>query len=131
MEARQQPVLRQRPQRQGLGIQLLHSLGRVGLALIAGMPGGDPGGLCDRHVAIDAPRAGPFIQVLGPSVRWPGCRSRSTPSRTPSDLGVFVIFICSIWPMLINTAFGVAGCKREWLNVARTLEVRRCAAPSA
>ncbi len=38
--------------------------------------------------------------------------------------GVFVIFICSVWPMLINTAFGVASVKREWLNVASTLEVR-------
>jgi nitrate/nitrite transport system permease protein len=37
--------------------------------------------------------------------------------------GIFVIFICSIWPMLINTAFGVAGVRKEWLNVAKTLEV--------
>jgi nitrate/nitrite transport system permease protein len=37
--------------------------------------------------------------------------------------GIFVIFICSVWPMLINTAFGVASVKREWLNVASTLEV--------
>jgi len=37
--------------------------------------------------------------------------------------GIFVIFICSVWPMLVNTAFGVASVKREWLNVARTLEV--------
>jgi nitrate/nitrite transport system permease protein len=37
--------------------------------------------------------------------------------------GIFVIFICSIWPMLINTAFGVANVRKEWLNVARTLEV--------
>jgi nitrate/nitrite transport system permease protein len=36
---------------------------------------------------------------------------------------VFVIFICSLWPMLINTVFGVASVRREWLNVARTLEV--------
>ena len=36
---------------------------------------------------------------------------------------IFVIFICSIWPMLINTAFGVASVRRDWLNVARTLEV--------
>ncbi|MEK7360724.1 MAG: ABC transporter permease subunit, partial [Pseudomonadota bacterium] len=38
---------------------------------------------------------------------------------------IFVIFICSVWPMLLNTAFGVAGVRREWLNVARTLEVGR------
>ena len=36
---------------------------------------------------------------------------------------IFVIFICSLWPMLINTAFGVAAVRKEWLNVARTLEV--------
>ena len=30
---------------------------------------------------------------------------------------------CSVWPMLINTAFGVASVRKEWLNVARTLEV--------
>ena len=40
-----------------------------------------------------------------------------------SRSGIFVIFICSVWPMLINTAFGVASVKREWLNVALTLEV--------
>jgi nitrate/nitrite transport system permease protein len=38
---------------------------------------------------------------------------------------VFVIFICSIWPILINTAFGVASVRKEWLNVSRTLEVGR------
>ncbi len=37
---------------------------------------------------------------------------------------IFVIFICSLWPMLINTAFGVASVRREWLNVAKTLEVK-------
>src|SRR5678809_293940 len=33
-------------------------------------------------------------------------------------------FICSVWPMLINTAFGVASVRRDWLNVAKTLEVK-------
>ena len=45
-------------------------------------------------------------------------------ARNAADIsGIFVIFICSIWPMLINTAFGVSAVKREWLNVASTLEV--------
>jgi len=35
---------------------------------------------------------------------------------------IFVIFICAIWPMLLNTAYGVGSVRREWLNVARTLE---------
>jgi len=45
--------------------------------------------------------------------------------------GVFVIFICSVWPMLINTAHGVASVRRDWLNVARTLEVKPCAVRSS
>ena len=36
---------------------------------------------------------------------------------------IFVIFICSVWPMLLNTAFGVAGVRRDWINVARTHEL--------
>ena len=36
---------------------------------------------------------------------------------------IFVIFICSLWPTMINTAFGVASVRKEWLNVAKTLEV--------
>ena len=36
---------------------------------------------------------------------------------------ISVIFICSVWPMLIDTAFGVASVRREWLNVARALEI--------
>jgi nitrate/nitrite transport system permease protein len=36
---------------------------------------------------------------------------------------IFVIFICSVWPMLLNTAFGVAAVRKDWVNVARTLEV--------
>jgi nitrate/nitrite transport system permease protein len=34
-----------------------------------------------------------------------------------------VIFICSIWPILINTAFGVAGVSRDFINVSKTLEL--------
>jgi nitrate/nitrite transport system permease protein len=40
-----------------------------------------------------------------------------------SASSIFVIFICSIWPTLINTVFGVASVRKEWLNVAKTLEV--------
>ena len=36
---------------------------------------------------------------------------------------IFVIFICSIWPMLLNTVFGVSSVRKDWLNVAKTLEL--------
>src|SRR5258705_11865214 len=65
----------------------------------------------------------PFIQVLKPisPLAW-----MPLALYTIKDSGlssIFVIFICSLWPMLINTAFGVAAVRKEWLNVARTLEV--------
>jgi nitrate/nitrite transport system permease protein len=36
---------------------------------------------------------------------------------------IFVIFICSIWPMIINTALGVASVPQDYLNVARVLRL--------
>jgi nitrate/nitrite transport system permease protein len=70
----------------------------------------------------------PFIQVLKPisPLAW-----MPLALYTIKDSGIsaiFVIFICSLWPMLVNTAFGVASVRRDWLNVARTLEVETCAA---
>lgn len=65
----------------------------------------------------------PFIQVLRPisPLAWmPLALFIIKDSETSS---IFVIFICSIWPMLINTAFGVAGVRRDWVNVARTHEL--------
>jgi nitrate/nitrite transport system permease protein len=65
----------------------------------------------------------PFIQVLKPisPLAWMPLALYTLKDSNVS--GVFVIFICSIWPMLLNTAFGVSAVKREWLNVASTLEV--------
>jgi len=65
----------------------------------------------------------PFIQVLKPisPLAWMPLALFTLKDSNVS--AVFVIFVCSIWPMLINTAFGVASVRREWLNVARTLEV--------
>jgi nitrate/nitrite transport system permease protein len=32
---------------------------------------------------------------------------------------IFIIFICAVWPMLINTAVGAANVRQEWVNVSR------------
>ena len=39
--------------------------------------------------------------------------------RDSSISTIFIIFICAIWPMLINTAAGAANVRHEWLNVSR------------
>jgi nitrate/nitrite transport system permease protein len=112
------------PNDKGLGLQLAYSLGRVGLgyllAALVAIPLGFVIGMSPLlHRALD-----PFIQVLKPisPLAWMPLALYTIKDSAIS--GIFVIFICSIWPMLINTAFGVAGVRREWLNVARTLEVK-------
>ena len=65
----------------------------------------------------------PFIQVLRPisPLAWMPLALFIIQDSEAS--AIFVIFICSIWPMLINTAFGVAGVRQDWVNVARTHEL--------
>jgi nitrate/nitrite transport system permease protein len=113
------------PNDKGVGLQLAYSLGRVaagyGLALLVAVPLGFVIGMSPLiHRALD-----PFIQVLKPisPLAWMPLALYTIKDSAAS--GIFVIFICSLWPMLVNTAFGVAGVRREWLNVARTLELSR------
>jgi nitrate/nitrite transport system permease protein len=112
------------PNDKGIGIQLAHSLARVGggylLAVLVAIPLGFLIGMSPLvYRALD-----PFIQVLKPisPLAWMPLALYTIKDAAIS--GIFVIFICSVWPMLINTAFGVAAVKRDWLNVASTLEVR-------
>jgi nitrate/nitrite transport system permease protein len=111
------------PNDKGIGLQLAYSLGRValgfGLAALVAVPLGFLIGMSPLiYRALD-----PFIQVLKPisPLAWMPLALYTIKDSHIS--GIFVIFICSVWPMLINTAFGVAGVRREWLAVARTLEV--------
>ena len=65
----------------------------------------------------------PFIQLLKPVSPLAWMPLALYTIKDSGKSAIFVIFICSVWPMLINTAFGVSTTRREWLNVARTLEV--------
>ena len=111
------------PNDKGLGLQLGHSLARVGLgyalAAMVAIPLGFIIGMSPlMYRALD-----PFIQVLKPISPLAWMPLALYIIKDSAISGIFVIFICSIWPMLLNTAFGVASVRKEWLNVARTLEV--------
>jgi nitrate/nitrite transport system permease protein len=107
----------------GIGIQMGYSVGRVLigylLAALVAVPLGFLIGMSPTvYRALD-----PFIQVLKPISPLAWMPLALFTLKDSSISAIFVIFICSLWPMLINTAFGVASVRREWLNVARTLEV--------
>ena len=111
------------PNDKGIGIQLAYSIARVLtgylLAALAAIPIGFLIGMSPVvYRALD-----PYIQVLKPisPLAWMPLALYTIKDSNLS--AIFVIFICAVWPMLINTAFGVSAVRKEWLNVARTLEV--------
>ncbi|MBR0645832.1 nitrate ABC transporter permease [Plastoroseomonas hellenica] len=110
---------------QGIGIQIAYSLARVGIGFALAALVAIPLGFLIGMSPLLAAALNPFIQVLRPVSPLAWMPLALYTIKDSSISAVFVIFICSVWPMLLNTAFGVAGVRREWLNVARTLEARR------
>ena len=111
------------PNDKGLGIQLAYSIARVGMGYLIAVMVAIPLGFLVGMSPLVGRALDPFIQILKPisPLAW-----MPLALYTIKDSGlsaIFVIFICSVWPMLINTAFGVASVRKEWINVARTLEV--------
>jgi nitrate/nitrite transport system permease protein len=107
----------------GIGVQLTFSLLRVltgyGLALVVAIPVGFLIGMSRiTMAALD-----PFIQVLRPISPLAWMPLALFVIKDSAAASVFVIFVCSLWPTLINTAFGVAAVHRDYLNVAKTLEL--------
>ena len=108
---------------QGIGIQIAWSLWRVMAGFLLAAAVAIPlGFVIGMSPSLNA-ALNPFIQVLRPvsPLAWMPLALYTIQGSNISS--IFVIFICSVWPMLLNTAFGVSAVKREWLNVASTLQV--------
>jgi nitrate/nitrite transport system permease protein len=107
----------------GIGIQLGYSVARVALGYLIAVAVAIPLGFLIGMSPLVYRALDPFIQIMKPvsPLAWMPLALYTIKDSTIS--AIFVIFICSLWPMLINTAFGVASVRKEWINVARTLEV--------
>jgi nitrate/nitrite transport system permease protein len=112
------------PNDKGIGIQLRYSLARVlgGFFLAAAVA--IPLGFVIGNSRVFYQAIDPYVQVLKPisPLAWMPLALYTIKDASASS--IFVIFICSLWPMLINTAHGVANVRRDWLDVSRTLEVK-------
>ena len=118
------PVYDNGPNDKGILLQLGYSLARVGLGFLLACVVAIPLGFLIGMSPLLNRALDPFIQALKPisPLAWMPLALYTIKDSNIS--GIFVIFICSVWPMLLNTAFGVASVRRDWLNVARTLEVK-------
>ncbi|MDI4634960.1 nitrate ABC transporter permease [Pelomonas sp. V22] len=117
------PFYSKGPNDQGIGWNILFSLQRVamgfGLAALVGIPLGFIIGrfeFANRMVS-------PLISLLKPvsPLAWLPIGLLVFKSANPA--AIWTIFICSIWPMVVNTAVGVQRVPQDYLNVARVLNL--------
>lgn len=111
------------PNDMGIGWNVLASLKRVamgfGMAALIGIPAGF---LIGRFSFI-ANMLNPIISLLRPvsPLAWLPIGLLLFQRAEPAS--AWTIFICSIWPMILNTAEGVARIPQDYLNVARVLRL--------
>ena len=111
------------PNDMGIGWNVLASLKRValgfGLAALVGIP---LGFLIGRFSFI-ANMLNPLIALLRPvsPLAWLPIGLLLFQRAEPAS--AWTIFICSIWPMILNTAEGVMRIPQDYLNVARVLKL--------
>src|SRR5882724_6178627 len=118
-----QPFYDKGPNDKGLGIQLGYSIARVLLGYFLAVAVAIPLGFLIGMSPLISRALNPFIQIMKPISPLAWMPLALYTIKDSSISAIFVIFICSIWPMLLNTVFGVASVRKEWINVARTLEV--------
>ena len=117
------PFYSKSPNDQGIGWNLLASLQRVaigfGLAAAVGIPAGF---LIGRFRFLSA-MFNPLISILKPvsPLAWLPIGLLVFKAANPAS--IWAIFICSIWPMIINTAVGVQRVPQDYMNVARVLNL--------
>jgi nitrate/nitrite transport system permease protein len=111
------------PNDKGIGIQLAYSLARVLAGFFLAAAVAIPLGFVIGNSRVFYQAIDPYVQVLKPisPLAWMPLALYTIKDASASS--IFVIFICSLWPMLINTAHGVANVRKDWLDVSRTLEV--------
>ena len=117
------PFYRNGPNDQGIGWNILASLQRVGIGFGIAALVGIPAGFLLGRFALLSSLVNPLISLLRPvsPLAWLPIGllvfKRADPAAT------WTIFICSIWPMIMNTAQGVQRVPQDYLNVARVLNL--------
>ena len=117
------PFYRKGPNDQGVGWNILASLERVavgfGLAAVVGIP---VGFMVGRFEFLSR-MFNPLISLLRPvsPLAWLPIGLLVFKGANPA--AIWTIFICSIWPMIINTAVGVQRVPQDYMNVARVLNL--------
>ena len=115
------PFYRNGPNDQGIGWNILSSLERVGIGFgFAALVGIPLGFILGRSAFLSA-MINPIISLLRPVSPLAWLPIGLLVFKKADPAATYTIFICSIWPMIMNTAQGVQRVPQDYLNVARVL----------
>jgi nitrate/nitrite transport system permease protein len=107
------------PNDKGIGLQLISSLGRVSIGFLLGSLFAIPVGVLMGANAFCKKVFYPIVQILKPVSPLAWFPIGLVAFESASMATIFIIFITSLWPTLINTAFGVASIPDDHKNVAK------------
>jgi nitrate/nitrite transport system permease protein len=117
------PFYSKGPNDQGIGWNILFSLQRVavgfGMAALVGIP---MGFMIGRFEVLNR-MISPLISLLRPVSPLAWLPIGLLVFKAANPAAIWTIFICSIWPMIINTAVGVQRVPADYLNVAKVLNL--------
>ena len=117
------PFYSKGPNDQGIGWNVLSSLKRVALGFGLAAVVGIPVGFMIGRFSFLSRMFNPLISLLRPvsPLAWLPIGLLVFKGANPA--AIWTIFICSIWPMIINTAVGVQRVPQDYMNVARVLNL--------
>ena len=117
------PFYRNGPNDQGIGWNVLASLQRVGIGFGLAAVVGIPLGFLIGRFRFLSDMLAPIISLLRPVSPLAWLPIGLLVFKAANPAAIWVIFISSIWPMIINTAVGVTRIPQDYLNVAKVLDL--------
>ncbi|MEA5405072.1 nitrate ABC transporter permease [Arcicella sp. DC2W] len=107
------------PNDKGIGIQLFSSLGRVSTGFALGSLIAIPMGLLMGSTKIGMKLLNPIVQILRPVSPLAWFPLGLLAFKASDGATIFIIAITSLWPTVINTAFGVSSIPDDHKNVGK------------
>src|SRR5690606_4582304 len=111
------------PNDQGIGWNILSSLQRVGIGFGFAAAIGIPLGFMLGRFQFMSGMLDPIISLLRPVSPLAWLPIGLLVFKKADPAATWTIFICSIWPMILNTAEGVRRVPQDYINVARVLNL--------
>src|SRR3977135_1975449 len=117
------PFYSKGPNDQGIGWNVLSSLRRVGIGFGLAALVGIPLGFMIGRWRFLSGMAAPIVALLKPVSPLAWLPIGLLVFKAANPAAIYAIFVCSLWPMIVNPAVGVRQIPQDYLNVARVLQL--------